>query len=749
MALFVDFVGLNTLIKEPIDVNNNTVGTSAASRPSSGSTDANEVRNTQILTIDEGDYLAALNSHRNGPYGFPIFKQLRAGDSPIIRRQRLTNIFSHYEYPGETVVHTTGKNVAFETVLVYERMPIAGERFDLSFGASHGFRVNFTDSGGTDTDVGDTDDGEFYIDITNSSSDTLKEIVDIIKTATDNYTTTHSNQIKVKKVKQSEGDRFGSFIQRIRALEKGENGTTIKSDTSAVKGIRSGNIPGQTEKVSRIIDNRRGPVEHFSEVPVVSKHRPLRLIGSVTSFDEETGRESLEPVQVLTTLGNETQYFSNKKINKFFNTENILSEDYEDFVDLYLEGGIDGNESPIDEFRFMQYRQVVYPKELYTYKNHTRNRINFVSRYWRDNRLNRTSLFADNGFGFRVISQSAWVLDGEENFKDLSFVITPGNFSISHPSTFAKTKALTTSGSGGSNALASGSTDTFTFLDSGTGVAQRSISFVDLDHSQIGTADRSIYGYGGWPDSNQTVRSAGTTKAVISVNPYDAGTGVLRRLSDASIGLRGAFENRGFRVTPTLTEKGVYFGYKSNASARGWGFEVASNDDWKLKTTASTLSVWVSPPQAGPDASYSSAESSETNLQKLFVSGTLYHETITVTEGDSSTSVKVSKAICFDPIDNGNILIKLGTVFTASHDGSIVYCGANEPGAIEYRTNNVYGVDNPIHQAARLFNQDSVGSSDADKRRASAIAATSVNHFLFELNLSGSEPKNSVTSSRT
>ena len=143
MALFVDFVGLNTLIKEPIDVNNNTVGTSAASRPSSGSTDANEVRNTQILTIDEGDYLAALNSHRNGPYGFPIFKQLRAGDSPIIRRQRLTNIFSHYEYPGETVVHTTGKNVAFETVLVYERMPIAGERFDLSFGASHGFRVNF------------------------------------------------------------------------------------------------------------------------------------------------------------------------------------------------------------------------------------------------------------------------------------------------------------------------------------------------------------------------------------------------------------------------------------------------------------------------------------------------------------------------------------------------------------------------------------------------------------------------------
>ena len=85
-------------------------------------------------------------------------------------------------------------------------------------------------------------------------------------------------------------------------------------------------------------------------------------------------------------------------------------------------------------------------------KNHTRNRINFVSRYWRDNRLNRTN-FADNDLGLESYLKALGFLMAKRTLKIASFVITPGNFSISHPSTFAKTKALTTSGSGGSNAL--------------------------------------------------------------------------------------------------------------------------------------------------------------------------------------------------------------------------------------------------------------------------------------------------------
>jgi len=147
MAVFVDFVGLNTLVEEPVDVNTNTVGNFIESK-ASGSTRFNagrgdaypeysslgtpspqalygpnddgtfpeELRNKSIQTINGEDYLAALNLHRNGPYGFPIFKQLRAGQSPTIRRQRLTNIFSHYEFPGQTLTLKTAKKYTYVTI---------------------------------------------------------------------------------------------------------------------------------------------------------------------------------------------------------------------------------------------------------------------------------------------------------------------------------------------------------------------------------------------------------------------------------------------------------------------------------------------------------------------------------------------------------------------------------------------------------------------------------------------------------
>ena len=156
MAVFVDFVGLNTLVEEPIDVNTNTVGGFIQSKargpnrknagrggwdghpetpakntgygPFPNDADGNpiidaELRNTSIQTINSEDYLAALNLHRNGPYGHPIFKQLRAGQSPIIRRQRLTNIFSHYEYPGETLTFEDGRNSRNFTLIRFFHNP--------------------------------------------------------------------------------------------------------------------------------------------------------------------------------------------------------------------------------------------------------------------------------------------------------------------------------------------------------------------------------------------------------------------------------------------------------------------------------------------------------------------------------------------------------------------------------------------------------------------------------------------------
>ena len=53
-----------------------------------------ETRNKSIATLQYKDYFAALNTHRNGPYGYSMFKQLRVSDNPLTRYQNKNNIFT-------------------------------------------------------------------------------------------------------------------------------------------------------------------------------------------------------------------------------------------------------------------------------------------------------------------------------------------------------------------------------------------------------------------------------------------------------------------------------------------------------------------------------------------------------------------------------------------------------------------------------------------------------------------------------
>lgn len=83
MALFVDHAGLNTLVSSSFDGNNLSSG-----------------RNTEILSIDAADELVGINTHRNGPYGFSSWKQIRASENPITRHHKKTNTFTFVIQPG-------------------------------------------------------------------------------------------------------------------------------------------------------------------------------------------------------------------------------------------------------------------------------------------------------------------------------------------------------------------------------------------------------------------------------------------------------------------------------------------------------------------------------------------------------------------------------------------------------------------------------------------------------------------------
>ena len=83
MATFVDFAGTNTLVSSSID--GNTI--------SSG-------RNTELQSIAAADELVGINLHRNGPYGYSTWKQLRVSENPITRHHKENSTMTFVIQPG-------------------------------------------------------------------------------------------------------------------------------------------------------------------------------------------------------------------------------------------------------------------------------------------------------------------------------------------------------------------------------------------------------------------------------------------------------------------------------------------------------------------------------------------------------------------------------------------------------------------------------------------------------------------------
>ena len=270
MPIKLDHVGLNTLIQEPVEeASQNTIG-----YPSEDPV-ANYV-NTEVSSISNGDYLVALNIHRNGPYGWPIFKQTRIGQNPLTRLHNRTSVFTYI------------------------------------------------------TEVGE--------------------------------------------VKLLKAD--GKYIGSVR-------------ETSDIKSV--------------------------IESPVVSNYKPLTLIGSTKVESTRGGILSKQRIEIKTSFSNETTYFADEQATRDHGVDLETVENYEDFIDLYLDGGLDSDDSPFDEFEMLRTEQTIFPAPGNMYMGQVRSREEFVNKFWRTDRTDRTQLDVDTGFGVTVHSQSMWPLDAVEN----------------------------------------------------------------------------------------------------------------------------------------------------------------------------------------------------------------------------------------------------------------------------------------------------------------------------------------------
>jgi len=107
--VYGDFAGLNTIIYEPVSSSENTLGYPLGT--SLGSADLTELQyrnvtfftNTAISLVAPGA-ANLLMLKRNGPYGWPSWKQIRGYEHPIVKSHKKQNIISHMKAPKLKVI---------------------------------------------------------------------------------------------------------------------------------------------------------------------------------------------------------------------------------------------------------------------------------------------------------------------------------------------------------------------------------------------------------------------------------------------------------------------------------------------------------------------------------------------------------------------------------------------------------------------------------------------------------------------
>ena len=191
------------------------------------------------------------------------------------------------------------------------------------------------------------------------------------------------------------------------------------SNNPLTRKQRKNNIFTYVQEPGPFVNNRParyGSINVFREPVVIDSNKPLSLVGDVSVYDSKLDKFQNRTVELRTSFGNETAFFANQEINEYFDTTLETDDNYEELKELYLDGGLEDDGSPIEAFNLLVYRQSVFPKQQYSYLNKTRSRTFFANTFWRDEREQRTQTDVDTGFGSTVPSQSMWPLDVAEDW---------------------------------------------------------------------------------------------------------------------------------------------------------------------------------------------------------------------------------------------------------------------------------------------------------------------------------------------
>jgi hypothetical protein len=158
------FVGLNTFIYEPVGydpINQQSVSTPYSFEQETinvlgvnfgvdleqnsiyqGAGAGLAIRHKNYLFSHElantASYFSALMLHRNGPYGFPMWKQMRIGQNPLTRKQIKENVFTIVTEPGDEIrrQHKDGVSVLinrYGDIRRFDEVPVTSRFKPFSF----------------------------------------------------------------------------------------------------------------------------------------------------------------------------------------------------------------------------------------------------------------------------------------------------------------------------------------------------------------------------------------------------------------------------------------------------------------------------------------------------------------------------------------------------------------------------------------------------------------------------------------
>jgi len=125
MPTFVDYAGMNTLVSSSIE--GNTI--------SSG-------RNTEVFLNGVVDELVGINLHRNGPYGYSSWKQLRVSENPVTRNHVANSTMTFVVEPGPVVDMNAALRIRsrYSAIYNYTEPAIAQKSYPLIWNVGRHFK---------------------------------------------------------------------------------------------------------------------------------------------------------------------------------------------------------------------------------------------------------------------------------------------------------------------------------------------------------------------------------------------------------------------------------------------------------------------------------------------------------------------------------------------------------------------------------------------------------------------------------